>query len=111
ITGFTFCLIDTNDLGSTTPDFLANGFCTGASGFTAAGLGAGFAAALGAGFAMCFATGFTVFLAFCIGFFAAGFLAAAFFTGLAAFLPFEGEGLEAFFPPLGRACFLVAMCL
>src|SRR4249919_1677914 len=74
ITGFTFCLIDTNDFGSITPGFLASGFGAGASGFAAAGFGAGFTAALGAGFAMCFATGFTVFLGdafvvvFCIGF-------------------------------------------
>ena len=92
VIGDTLSLIDTNDLGSTWPGFLATTFGAGGS-----GLAATFGAGLATGFATTFDTGF-----FATGlgaaFLGAGFLGTDFFT------VFFATG----FPPDGRAGFTAA---
>jgi hypothetical protein len=61
ITGFTLTLIDTNDLGSTTPGF--RGFGAGASGLATA-LGATGGAGFATGFTTALGTGFLATTAF-----------------------------------------------
>ncbi|HEX4876596.1 MAG TPA: hypothetical protein VFV31_07985 [Chitinophagaceae bacterium] len=111
VTGATFGFIETNDLGSTVPGFLATGLGAGAGSGLATGALAttGLATGLGAGLATGFAAGLVTFFgaglaAFFGAAFAAGF--AGFFAGFGAdfFTVFLAAGfLAAGFPPDRRA--------